>query len=432
MEENKTIKQTKHGWVDLSNLKRTKGGKINWKESVGLSVEFQYLDVRAVIYIVDWVDSYTVKIIIPEYINECTTGTVNIINGRLGFAVGKIVRNFRYNVGDIVNKTMLITSAYRFDGLKYYTYRCLKDGYEGRIIEPNIQKGMGCSACAGKTVIRGVNDITTTYPHIASLFWNVEDTYKYSAFSGEMIDFRCPRCGSKIQSRICDVSRRGLSCKKCSDGISYSEKFIYNFLQQLSNISTNINGVQDFIPQHVFDWSKDVWHNNSKLRGCKRYDFYIPTKRDICIECHGGQHYDNSFEHTGGKAKTVTEEKENDQIKMNLALNNGILPDHYIQLDCRESSVEHIKKSIMMSHLPRLLNFTEDQIDWNQCGLFAMSSRMIEACDLWNSGIHSREQIGEIMKLHKSTIYNYLRRGEELGIVQDPPKHIKKKTQQND
>jgi hypothetical protein len=119
---------------------------------------------------------------------------------------------------------------------------------------------------------------------------------------------------------------------------------------------------------------------------------------------------------------------------MNLALKNGILPDHYIQLDCRESSVEHIRNSIMSSNLPYLLNFAENQIDWNKCGLFAMSSRMIEACELWNAGIKSTKKIAREMRIHQCTVWKYLRRGEELGIVQDPPKHINRRnnTQQND
>ena len=57
---------------------------------------------------------------------------------------------------------------------------------------------------------------------------------------------------------------------------------------------------------------------------------------------------------------------------------------------------------------------------------FATSSRVFEVCNLWNGGIRSTIEIAKMMKIGRSTAFKYIRKGEELGIVQDPPKHIKR------
>ena len=60
------------------------------------------------------------------------------------------------------------------------------------------------------------------------------------------IEFICPRCGTIITQSVNNVIRSGLSCKKCGDGISFGEKFIFNILEQLNlNFDTHI----------MFPWS---------------------------------------------------------------------------------------------------------------------------------------------------------------------------------
>ena len=104
---------------------------------------------------------------------------------------------------------------------------------------------------------------------------------------------------------------------------------------------------------------------------------------------------------------------------MNLALSNGIAKDHYIILDCSKSETNYIKNSIMSSNLPKLLDFTEDQIDWNECNRFATSSRIYEACNYWNSGTKDCDDIASIMKMHKATIRKYIKKGKELDIIKE-------------
>lgn len=427
MENNQMIKQTKYGWVNTENLVRNKNGTISWKKSVGKTIEFKYLNVHSVILITDWIDSYRVKISIKEYVDEYIIGTGEILYGGLGHALGLITSDFRYKIGDIVNDNMLILFTYTNErGKKVYTYRCLLDGYDGHIAECNLLAGQGCPVCAGNKILKGYNDIATVRPDIVNLLWYKSDAYIYGVCSHSKIDFKCPNCCNKINSRINDVSSNGLSCPKCGDDISYPEKFVYNFLQQLCNIYQENILLENFKTQKTLDWAKNITHQNEKLCGNKKYDFYIPLTNPIIIETHGEQHFkENSF-HSHKNSKTLEEEQENDKLKMQLAINNGILSDHYIQLDCRKSNMAYIKNSIMQSTLPLLFNFTENQIDWQKCNRFATSSRVFEACELWNSGNYFIKDIANIMKLHRDTISKYLCRGKELGIVNDQPKHKKK------
>lgn len=418
MESNQMIKQTKYGWVDLSNLAR-KNNKIDWYSSFGTVVKFQYKDIVSHIIVKEYLGYHNLIIDIPNYVENCKVQTDSVINGRFGVVLSLINFDFLYKVGDIVNDNMLILSCFKKGYHRYYEYKCLIDGYIGYVCESGIKRGRNCPVCFGNKVVCGINDLLTLRPDIVELMVDKEKALTCGVGSHKKTDFICKRCGSIINARIDHVCNGIISCKQCSDGLSYPSKFVYNFLRQILPIEL-------FDMEKTFDWSKKIQHKNLKLSGNKKYDFYISSTNPIIIEAHGEQHFKKNSFHSHKNSKTLEEEQENDKLKMQLAINNGILPDHYIQLDCRESNMEYIKSSIMQSELPRLFHFTEDQIDWQECNRFATSSRVYEACELWNNGLHSTTKIGIKMKLNQTTILKYLRRGSELGIVNDPPKHKKK------
>lgn len=418
------IRYNKFGWVDLSKLARNKNGTIDWKSSIGRKIHFRYQDVESDIILLEYLYEDKIRASIPNYRDEYIFYTDIIMRGCLGKAVKKITSEFIYKVGDVVNGCLLLTSTYMDKGQKYYTYTCQIDGYNGYISEGNITKGVGCSVCANLVIVKGINDIATVRPDMVSLFWNPEDAYIYGPYSKKKVDFKCPYCGNKVNTQIYNVTSRGLSCRKCGDNHSYPEKFVFNFLQQVGNIHQENIGLQNFKPQKTFEWSKNISHQNPKLSGDKKYDFYIPLNNELIIETHGEQHFEKSFNTINKNARTLEEEQENDRIKKDLAILNGITPECYVQLDCRYSNINHIKRSIMSSALPVLLDFSENQIDWNECGRFASSGRVYEACDLWNSGNHRVGKIAEQMKVERHTIHRYLCMGLELGILQNPSNRL--------
>lgn len=415
------IKQTTYGWVDLSNIPK-KGKVFDWMNAVGATIELRYSDCNYVIRITKYIDYNHIWVSLDGY-TDTVMSSSSIIAGKFGRILGKRVHDFRYRVGEVVNNTLLITSTYREGYKKCYNYKCLVDGYEGHILESNLRKGVGCSVCVNRTVKQGVNDIATTNPEIAKLFYDINDTIKYTAYSGKHVYFKCPRCGCKIKACISNVTQRGLSCSKCGDGISYPNKFVYNFMEQISNLYNSKEMPLEFTPEKNFPWSTNFEHENKKLAGKKTYDMYVDTY-NIIIENQGNCHYQDCFSYLGD-TRSLTEIKENDAIKKHLAISNGIEESHYIVLDCYKSDMLYIKQSIMSSNLPMLLNFTEYDIDWELCDKFATSSRIFEVCALWNDGLHSIKDIAVQTKLSRVTVHKYLHRGEELGILQDPPKHRK-------
>jgi hypothetical protein len=264
-------------------------------------------------------------------------------------------------------------------------------------------------------LVPGVNDIATTHPDIADLLWDKDDGTKYQAGTKKRANFRCPCCGNKINVIICNVVNQGLFCRQCGDGISYPNKFVYNFIKQISDMYKYNDEPFEFTPEKTFLWSANVKHENEALSGKKIYDMFIDT-HNIIIENHGDYHYVGGFEEING-ARSLKEVQENDAIKHDLALLNGIKDEDYIVLNCLMSNMEYIKNSIMSSRLPDVLNFNEDDIDWFQCDRFATSSRVYEACKYWNDGIKNCKDIALLMKMHPDTIKRYIRKGRELNIV---------------
>lgn len=266
-------------------------------------------------------------------------------------------------------------------------------------------RGNRCPVCSNKKIIKGINDIATTHPHIVKYFVNKEDTYNYSHGSTKKVKTICPHCNSIKTTKISSISNETYSCDICSDGISYPEKFVLSVLK-----SININVIKE-TSSLVFSWS-DKW----------RYDFYLPDISCI-IEVHGMQHYDGSFEGYGGR--TLEEEQANDVIKRELALSNGI--KHYIELDCRKSDMEWIKQSIMGSELPNLLWFKEEDIDWLKRNTSALSSNVLEACRLWNNGMRDVKSISNEIGIHFSNITKHLKRCATVGLCDYDPKIEKNK-----
>lgn len=150
-----------------------------------------------------------------------------------------------------------------------------------------------------------------------------------------------------------------------------------------------------FIPEKSFNWSDG-----------KIYDQYLPDFNAI-IENHGKQHYEDVKVFN----TVVDDQNKNDIYKKNIALDNGI--KFYIELDCRESNFEYIKKSIMNSILPDILNFSENDIDWKYCDECSRKTIIKEICLKWNN--HKNITIiSEEYNMDKHTISSYLEIGSNI------------------
>ncbi|MDY4145075.1 MAG: hypothetical protein SOY54_02470 [Bacilli bacterium] len=248
------------------------------------------------------------------------------------------------------------------------------------------------------------NRIDKSAPWMMQYFVNTEDVYKYTYGSNHKSLMRCPRCGYERIRSIHLLHEKGFACPKCSDGISYPNKFMFNMLEQLK-----ISFLYEVSKTHLgFEWVDKY-----------KYDFYFETidGQKYFIEMDG--HFHEVFEET----------KQRDDIKDRLAQQHNI---QVIRIPCNynKNRFNFIKNSILNSILPHILKFTESDIDWYQCDKESNSSLLIEACNLWTSGTHSALEISHKLHVCRCTISTYLKRGQKLGLCDyDPQAEIHKALQ---
>lgn len=313
-------------------------------------------------------------------------------------------KGFRYEIGDEIKTKqgkVLILDRYitkddkrnkngRDTNACYYKCKCLIDGYEFNIQESRLNSGAGCPVCSKNTVIPGVHSLYDCFPEVVQYLKNPEEAKQILPYSTKRVACKCPYCGAEKDVIVSYLAQHGFKCTVCSDNISYPNKFIREMLDQL--------GVE-FIPEKSFDWS------NKKL-----YDQYV-SKYNMIIENHGSQHFK---EIKGSVFGTLAEQQENDKLKFDMAMENGI--DKYVVLDCRTSSVDWIKKSIMESELPTILGFTENDIDWDKCDTMAQFNAEIKkVCDAYMKNRNLSELV-EICKHNMGVITRYLKIGAKCGF----------------
>lgn len=316
-----------------------------------------------------------------------------------------------YNIGENFideKRNLFITKRDRIKGyiksnanatIKVYTCTCLKcHDTNVKISESHLKEGRGCPTCRGLKVVKGINDIPTTSPWMIPYFQGGrEEAELYTNNSNKKIYPKCPFC-ARISEKGIKINKiytkNGFSCH-CSSGSSYPEKFVTELLNQL-NIS------------YISEASKNTlsWIQNSK-----RYDFYIPNK-NLIIEVNGLQHY----EYNNWTGKTLKQEQENDLVKKELALSNGI--SKYIQLDCRESSKKYIKTSILNSDLSII--FDLKNIDWDKCELKAISNTTKEICDYYSNVTCVTTEIAKKFNMNYNTIARHLKLGNKYNWCNPP------------
>lgn len=324
---------------------------------------------------------------------------------------------WKYKVGDNIKdekRNLIILNKYiseyvqknKITKIKHYICKCNLCNYIGDMREIDLYyNSSGCPACClpPRVVVEGINDIPTTASWMVEYFQGGYDEAKnYTKNSHKKIYPICPDCG-EVKNKEVIISnlhkRSGFKCLNCNDGISFPEKFINNLLQQLNEA-------------YIYQISKSIFKWCDKYR----YDFYIKGK-SIIIETHGKQHYIE----TNGNWDTLEKIKSNDKIKEHLANINDI--KHYIVLDCRESSLEYIKNSIMDSKLPSILNFKERDINWEKCFETSLKSLVKIVSDEWNKNINiSSKVLANKYNLSKNTIIKFLKIGTKLGWCLYNPK----------
>lgn len=277
--------------------------------------------------------------------------------------------------------------------------RCKIHDYIWNPSPDNLLQGTGCPVCSNRIVIIGINDMWTTNKNQARLLANPEDGYKYVETSQTRVDWKCPDCGNIIKNKkIYDINRRRLSCPICSDGVSYPQKLMGNVLKELN---------VDFETEQYFNWC--VFDLNGKDYHA-RYDFVFEyNNQKYIVEADGSLGHGEE-----PHCKCIYTKEELiyiDRMKDKLAKENRY---KLIRIDCKQSELEYIKTSILNSELANIFDLY--YIDWEECHKNSLKSKIIEACNLWNSGIKSTSEIGKILKVSVSSIISYLKRGKKANL----------------
>ena len=314
--------------------------------------------------------------------------------------------NVNYKENDSYNDKMVIRISVarqmnpkREDRFGHYIYwKNYKNGKENKC---NFSS-FGLNHKNNSKVIPGFNDIATIAPWMIPWFKDKSIPYTHTVQSNYKVDWICPNCGAEIRNRsISNFYNYGkVICPNCSDGISYPERFIANLLNKC-----DVN----FKFHHCFEWS------NRRF-----YDFYIPSFNMI-IETHGKQHYTNTWS-SYVDSKTSISIQDNDKYKEKLAKENGIL--NYIVLDCSQSDCDYIRNSIMSSILPDFINF--DNIDWENIGKKSLTSVFIQVINCIKDGL-TKQELMEKFKLSDYTIYRYVKRAKNIGMLKNDFSFSRKK-----
>lgn len=398
--------------IDLSNIPiyyRGKTPHYDWDNAHGVKCSFKIDNIEGTITIVNhyrkqYKSSYRIYLVV-EYESERYDITYSsLLKCNLSNLVYKHKMPFKYEIGQHIfsecEDYTILDREYRdvndkkgTTTKKYYYIKCNKCGKESWREEIRINSSSGCGVCKGIETLAGYNDITTKAPWMIKYFPNGEEEAKlYAPESNKRITAICPDCGRRKDIIIYNIYKRhNIQCV-CGDKMSYPNKYLFSFFEQLG---------ANFTPEKTFDWSEN-----------RRYDDYIilPNGETLICENHGGFHY---FENNYKTSKISLEEQQKiDKLKQELAMKNGIT--YYVQLDCRYSDKEWLKKSIENSILADLFDLSK--VDFNECDLFATKNLAKMVCDYRHDNPEVLDvDIAKHFNIGINATRTYLLKGDKLG-----------------
>ncbi len=267
---------------------------------------------------------------------------------------------------------------------KWYTLICPnKHKYE--IEESHLEnRVLRCPSCYHPKI----KDVDTVF---AAMFVKKEYPYIYTCMSHVKADFYCASCGNVCKDKsIHTVYQRGyVPCKSCGDGRSYGERLFAAILDDLE---------VEYIYQKRIDWKRARFF----------YDFQLDNT-NILFEIHGCQHYERGFEKLGGR--TVQDEKKNDFLKANIALELGY---KLIVIDARVSSLNYIRKSIEDNEELKCV-IDVQRINWEKVIKTSASKRDLEILRMLKEG-EDAQKIANKCSISKKSIPQFKRKFIDHGL----------------
>ena len=387
----------KDKYIDFGQFPLNKNGNISWKNSIGVVADFYYYG-----------EKHTLKILgcgnptnefITFQVDDMPPETARTQKIKYLFFDSLFYKpNYLYNVGDVVNGVVILEQLYlkrtknSMGKGKFYRCQCLVDGYEYIVAEIELKNGRKCPKCIGAVLIVGHNDLATTDPDVIKYLFDKEDRYKYTRGSQKRIWVICPICKHKKLMTVTDLVHRGFSCPRCSDGLSYPNKFAFDVFMQIRE------QYQEYITEYSPDWIKP-----------KKYDHYILFKdgREIIVEMDGGFHNERQGKYAA----------KYDKYKDVLATEHGV---DVVRIDCSYGKITKRFDCIKTEFIKNLNQYFDlSNVDWDSANKTGISSRLVEVVNYYNENpFMSNQQIADKFHMNVVTIRHYLTVGENLGLCQ--------------
>lgn len=200
-----------------------------------------------------------------------------------------------------------------------------------KVKESNLRWGKGDAYASGRRVYEG--NSLYSYKEFRKFIVNLEEAKKVTRNSPKFLEFMCPECKETKFMRVYHLVNNGFSCPICSTGISYPERFMLHYLKVKS------------IPHE---------YQVNLINSSRRIDFKVCIEGIYyMLETHGKAHYDETL-------NWYKDTVESDVFKRQYCKENKI---PLLELDCRESDFNYIKRQINSNKiLPSINNKEEKEI----------------------------------------------------------------------
>lgn len=222
----------------------------------------------------------------------------------------------------------------------------------------------------------------------------------------------CQNCGNIKEIREDVLLNNKGVCNRCSDGISFSEKFAINTLSQLK-IS--------YLRQQKYKWCEFSSYDDKNIIVHGAYDFVLidkyieinKIKYKIIIEMDGGFHFkDNKM---NGQSKE--ESKYLDDKKDEIAMENGYF---VIRINCDypnlEKRFEFIKQNFINNKYIKNVVNTFNEVDWEKAYESSCCNLKLKCWDLKNNNMDLFGcEIANILGISDVTVLDYLKEGNKYG-----------------
>ena len=150
------------------------------------------------------------------------------------------------------NELKIYPDNITYGSTKKVFWKCKKCGYEW-VATPNSRsnKKTGCPCCAGKVIVKGINDLQTLFPDIAKRWHptkNDKKPYEVAPFSNKKAYFICDKDNRHIfDTEIYHITKGDIVCPICAN----------------QRIIVGVNDFQTTNPELMQEWN---WNKNNELK----------------------------------------------------------------------------------------------------------------------------------------------------------------------